>query len=172
MKNGLLIVILFSFGFVYAQTFPTDALKKKLKADRIDMDLGNEDGVFKARNAKTHKWGMYQWMYEGTNLKELIPMAFDSLRNIPFNGNFSIVYLNGKLGVYLAEWSYGDDARQTVPCKYEDYKRYNADGRKYLAVKRDGKWGWIDWLTGEEKSEFIYETSKALPYPDWIQKSY
>jgi len=29
-------------------------------------------------------------------------------------------------------------------------------------MKKDGKWGWVDWITGEEKSEFIYETTKDL----------
>ena len=119
---------------------------------------------------------MYQWMYDGTNVKMLIPMEYDSIRNFPFNGSFTAVYNDGKVGIYLCEWSYDKDAKQTVECKYEDYRRIKARTDEYsapityLAMKKDGKWGYVDWLTGEEKSEFIYETTKDLPYPDFVQK--
>ncbi len=151
--------------------FPKKELMKKLKADTIAMDMGNEDGVFKARNKKTKKWGMYQWMYEGLNTKELIPMMYDSVRYIPFNGSFTAVYNNGKVGFYLSAWSY-DSARQTVPCLYEDYQRFtitkDMSTKTYLAVKKNGKWGWVDWLTGEEKTEFVYDTKDDLPHPNYF----
>ena len=139
------------------------------------MDSGNGDGVFKAKSKKTGKWGMYQWLYEGTKVKEMIPMNYDSVRYFPFNGNFTVVYQNGKVGIYLCEWSYGEDARQTVECKYDDYKRVNARISEYaqpilyLALKKGGKWGWVDWMTGEEKSEFIYDTRKSMPFPMYKQ---
>jgi hypothetical protein len=160
----------------YAQSFPEKKIMNKLGARKIVMDQGNEDGVFRAQSRKTKKWGMYQWMYEGTDVKILIPMEYDSIRNFPFNGAFTAVYNDGKVGIYLCEWSYGDDARQTVECKYEDYRRVNVKqdeyrSQLYLAMKKDGKWGWVDWITGEEKSEFIYETTKDLPYPDYKQRS-
>ena len=177
MKNLLFFVLFLSFTQVNAQSFPKQKIMAKLKADRIDMDEGNGDGVFKARDKKTKKWGMYQWMYSGTKVKEMIPMEYDSVRYFPFNGSFTAVYNDGKLGIYLCEWSYGEDAKQTVECKYEDYRRINVRKDKYsrsilyLAMKKDGKWGWVDWMTGEEKSEFIYDTTKDLPYPDYDQKS-
>jgi hypothetical protein len=161
-----------------AQSFPEKEIMKKLDARKIDMDQGNGDGVFRAQSRKTKKWGMYQWMYEGTDVKEMIPMEFDKILNFPFNGSFTAVYNNGKVGIYLCAWSYGENAKQTVECKYEDYGRINIRPDKYsspttyLAMKKDGKWGYVDWLTGEEKSEFIYDTTKDLPYPDFKQKSY
>ena len=176
----LLIIICLSISIPYystAQSFPEKEIIKKLGAQKIDMDQGNGDGVFRAQSRKTKKWGMYQWMFEGTDVKKLIPMEFDSVRNFPFNGAFTAVYNNGKVGIYLCEWSYGEDAKQTVDCKYDDYRRINVEqdeyrSQLYLAVKKDGKWAWIDWLTGEVKSEFIYESTKALPYPNFKQLNY
>lgn len=171
----LLVLLLFSFTSSIAQSFPEKALKKKLNADRIEMDEGNGDGAFKARDKKTKKWGMYQWMYSGTKVKVMIPMEYDSVKYFPFNGSFTAVYNDGKVGVYLCEWSYGEDAKQTIPCKYEDYRRINVRKDKYsratlyLAMKKDGKWGWVDWITGEEMSEFVYDSTKDLPYPEFEQ---
>jgi len=36
-------------------------------------------------------------------------------------------------------------------------------------MKRDGKWGWVNWLTGEEITEFIYDTTDDLPRPEFEQ---
>ena len=176
-KNILisLIVLIFTINNTYAQSFPKDKIKKKLKASKIEMDAGNGDGVFKAKSKKAKKWGMYQWMFEGTKVKELIPMEFDKVDYFPFNGSFTAVYIDGKLGIYLCEWSYGDDAKQTVDCKYDEMKRYNvkkdkySGGTTYLAMKRDRKWGWVNWLTGEEMTEFIYDIAGDVPYPKFDQ---
>ena len=175
-------IILFAISFlmissVFAQ-FPEKEIKKKLNASEISMDGGNEDGVFRAKNKKTKKWGMYQWMYSGTEVKEMVPMEYDSLKNFPFNGSFTAVYNDGKVGIYLCEWSYQEDAKQTVICRYDDYKRIRVrksqydGGIIYLAMKKDSKWGYVDWLTGEEKSEFIYNTIDDMPYPSYVQKAY
>lgn len=165
MKFKLTItLVLFAFAFTLAQS---DYFKKKLKADIIESDQGNGDGVFRARIKKTKLWGMYQGY--GKTLNELIPAEYDSVHFIPFNGNFSAVYKNGKVGFYLSKWTYDDLAKQSVACIYDDYKRYNYKGLKYLAVKKDGFWGWIDWLTGEEKSEFIYNSKDELPDPKFTQ---
>lgn len=170
MRNYLPFICLLLFtSSLFAQAFPEKELKKKLKADLLEMDGGNGDGVFKARNKKSKKWGMYQYMYSGTEVQVLIPMEYDSLEFIPFNGAFSIVYKDGKAGIYLSQWRYGDDAKQSVPCLYDDYQRFNAKNNLYLAVKRDGYWGWVDWVTGEEKSEFKYATTDDLPYPYFKQ---
>jgi hypothetical protein len=142
--------------------------KTKLNADLVIFDPNNGDGVLKARSKKTKKWGMYQFLDE-VNSTELIPMAYDSLNFYPFNGKYTAVYNNGKVGFYLSYSSYDKQAKQTVACKYEDYKRFDADGVSKLAVKKNGKWGWVDWLTGEEKNEFIYDSTDVLPYPHYKQ---
>ena len=144
--------------------------KKKLNADLVIFDPNNGDGALKARSKKTKKWGMYQFLDLNIEEKELIPMQFDSLYFYSFNSPYTEVFNNGKVGFYISLWSYGQEARQTVECKYEAFKRYNADGVDKLAVKRSGKWGWVDWLTGEEKSEFIYDSPGDLPYPHYEQK--
>ena len=173
----LLALSFFMINGVFAQ-FPTEKIKKKLNASEISMDGGNGDGVFKAKSNKTNKWGMYQYTYDGVNSKELIPMEYDSIRNFPFNGMFTAVYNDGKVGIYLSKWSYDDQAKQTVICRYDDYQRIRYrtsqydSGTIYLAMKKDGKWGFVDWLTGEEKSEFIYNTTDDLPDPGFEQKSW
>ncbi|WP_415370779.1 WG repeat-containing protein [Patiriisocius sp. Uisw_047] len=143
--------------------------KTKLKADLVIFDPNNGDGALKARSKKTKKWGMYQFLDMNMEEKELIPMQYDSLNFYPFNGKYTAVYNNGKVGFYLSYWSYDEQAKQTVACKYDDYKRFDTDGVSKLAVKKNGKWGWVDWLTGEEKSEFIYKSPDDLPYPHYKQ---
>ena len=143
--------------------------KTKLNADLVIFDPNNGDGALKARSKKTKKWGMYQFLDMNMEVKELIPMQYDSLNFYPFNGKYTAVYNNGKVGFYLSYWSYDEQAKQTVACTYEDYKRFDSDGVSKLAVKKNGKWGWVDWLTGEEKSEFIYPSTDDLPYPHYKQ---
>lgn len=148
------------------------AIRKKLEADLVIPDGGNGDGVFKYRDSETQKWGMVQYFGKNQYTK-MIPAEFDSVRFFPFNSNYTAVYNNGKVGIYLASWSYNDrDTMHTVPCVYEDYKRYTADGVPKLAMKKDGKWGWVNWLTGKPMSEFNYETTDDLPYPHYKQRLY
>ncbi|MBU2940524.1 hypothetical protein KO494_13330 [Lacinutrix sp. C3R15] len=147
------------------------ASKKKLKADILTFDAGNGDGVFKARIKKTKKWGMYQSL-DSEKLTTLVPANYDSIAFFPFNGKYTAVYKNEKVGFYLSYWSYGEKAKQSVPCIYEDYKRYEAAGIPKLAVKKNEKWGWVDWLTGEEKSEFKYDKPNDLPYPYYKQETW
>lgn len=166
------IITLFICGTLNAQM--SQSIMKELKIDTVIPDLNNGDGVYKVRNKNSKLWGIYQFK------KELVPMKFDSLEHIPFNGNFSAVYLNGKVGIYLSEWTFGEHTKQSVECTYEDFGRVNVQKRKeygvvteeYLALKKDGKWGWVDWLTGEEKSEFKYNTIDDLPYPYYEQKTW
>ena len=175
------VIIFFALSFfminsVFAQ-FPEKEIMKKLNASKIKMDNGNGDGVFRAKSKKTKKWGMYQWMFEGTEVNELIPMKYDEIKDFPFNGSFTAVYNDEKVGIYLCKWSYGDKAKQTVACKYEDYKRIKVKTSEYssralyLAMKKDGKWGYVDWITGEEESEFIYNTVDDMPSPNFEQKT-
>lgn len=144
------------------------ASKKRLKADILIFDEGNGDGVFKARNKLSKKWGMYQSLGEN-DITTLIPAKYDSIRFFGYNSKYTAVYNNGKVGIYLSYWSYEDNAKQTVPCLYDDYKRFDAYGTAKLAIKKGRKWGWIDWLTGEERSEIKYETPEDLPYPHYKQ---
>ena len=143
---------------------------KSTPIDLIDLDGGNGDGLFKARNGTTKKWGLYQYM--GDEFVEAIPMHYDSLYHFSWNGYVTAVFNNGKVGFYLSYWSYDEAAKESVPCMYDDYKRYEADDRILrMAVKRDGKWGWVDWLTGKEKSEFTYNSPDDLPYPHYKQET-
>ncbi|WP_417589939.1 WG repeat-containing protein [Owenweeksia hongkongensis] len=142
--------------------------KQTLNADIVVFDKNNGDGVFKARSRETQKWGLFQSL-SSEAIDELIPMTYDSLRFTPVNNPYTIVYQNGKLGVYLSKWTFDDEAKQTVECIYEDYKRYDAEGKPALAVKKNGKWGWVDWKTGEEKSEFSFDTPEELPFPLYTQ---
>tara|TARA_R110000868_G_scaffold123222_1_gene326425 strand:+ start:284 stop:832 length:549 start_codon:yes stop_codon:yes gene_type:complete len=177
MKQFLLAIIITFFTIPsFSQVFSEKELLQKLNADLIVMDAINGDGVFKARNVTTKKWGMFQY---GT---EIIPMKYDSLEFFTVNGKYTIVYNNGKLGTYLSYFDYEKDAKQTVPCLYDNYKKikipYNGENRfppityteEYLAVKKNGKWGWVNWFTGAEQSKFIYNTIEDLPTPDYIQE--
>lgn len=139
--------------------------------DNIDLDNGNGDGIFLAQSKSTNKYGMYQYIDDKTII-EAVPMKYDSIYYYSWNGSFTAVFNEGKVGIYLSYWIYDTEAKESVPCIYEDYKIFNKeeDNTKVLAVKKDGKWGWMDWLTGEEKSEFKYATTEDLPYPYYEQK--
>lgn len=160
----------------YMETWEVDELKhirRKLKLSLVEFDKGNGDGVFKGQN-RQGKWGMYQG-YEG-NYKELIPAIYDNIEFFGFNGNFTLVYQNNKLGIYLSPWSY-DDAKQTIPCTYDAYKthtvhRFNGSSSTYLALQKDGKWGWVNWLTGNTEIAFEYNSFEELPYPSYKQPYY
>jgi hypothetical protein len=146
-------------------------VKKKLEADQVVYDPNNGDGIIKARNKETKKWGMFQaW---DTEIHEMIPMKYDSLNFFGWNGEFTSVYNNGKVGFYLAD-GYSETAVESIDCIYEDYRIFtNIDKEysdtRYLAVKKDGFWGWLDWLNDEEKSEFKYITPENLPFPTYSQ---
>lgn len=144
---------------------------KDNRIDLIDMDGNNGDGLFKARNSETLKWGLYQYMWD--KFLEAIPMQYDSLYHFSWNGNYTAVFNDGKVGIYLSNWTYGEEAKESVPCIYEDYKNYRLEDQTLrLAMKKDGKWGWVDWLTGEEKSEFKYDDPDDLPYPYYEQETW
>jgi len=129
--STILLIAIFAISSSFAQEFPKKEIMKKLKAKKIEMDGGNGDGVFKAQSKKTKKWGMYQWMFEGTNVKEMIPMQYDKVDYFPFNGAFTTVYNNDKIGIYLCEWSYRKNAKQTVECKYDEIKKFSVKKDEY-----------------------------------------
>ena len=144
-----------------------EGARQQLQADLVIFDRGNGDGVIKVRNKVNQKWGMYQ-SEDGKDFFELIPAEYDSLRFFPFNGSFTAVYNGGKVGFFLSRWSHFEDhAGETIPCIYDDHQRFTVGSKSYLAVKQGEMWGWVDWLSGEVKSEFVYATKEDLPYPDW-----
>ena len=145
---------------------------RKRGIDQVIHDPYNGDGVMKVRNAETGKWGMYQ-IWSVKEVHEKIPMQYDSLDFFGFNAQMTGVWNKGKVGIYLSPWSFPEeDARQTVECLYDDYKIYDLKDQStpYLAVKQKGLWAWIDWMTGELKTEFIYDLEKErMPYPEFEQ---
>lgn len=90
------------------------------------------------------------------------------------------------MDIFLSPWSFSEEtAKQTEACLYDGYKIFDvektvSDGigsyRKYfdyLAVKKGGLWAWIDWMTGELKTEFLYDLEKEqMPYPGFEQVNY
>lgn len=165
-----------------AQKFSEKELLQKLDADLIELDKGNGDGTFSVRHRTTKKWGMYQLSYDKSMPVEMIPKQYDSIDNFGLNAKFTTVYNNGKKGIYLCYFDYEKDAKQTVPCIYEAFKKmiipYSGDERfppisyteEYLAAKKNGKWGWVNWFTGEVQSEFIYDSVDELPKPTYSQE--
>lgn len=128
----------------------------QLKADTIALDGNNGDGLFKARNSDTKKWGMYQDY--GDSIHIVIPADYDSVYYFGWNYPYTTVFNEGLVGIYLWDW-YGDDSTYTSDCIYEDYKRVNGPNeRKYFAGKINGKWYWIDWYTGKKTRDLGYDT--------------
>ena len=145
-----------------AQNFPERQMMRKFKADTLALDEINQDGAFKLRGKRSGKWGLYQWLYKGLMTIELIPMEYDSIDFIGFNAPFTTVYQEGKHGVYLSGWSY-EDAHETVPCIYDDSQLIRQGNRLYIAVKKNSKWFWVNWKTGEELSNITADSWEELP---------
>jgi len=120
-------------------------VREKLKADLVFLDNGNGDGVLKVRISASKKWGLYQYMDE---IKTLIPAEYDSLDFFGWNNPFTGVYKNGKVGIYTSARSF-EDARETVPCQYDNYKIIAGNRDYFLAVQLNEKWSWMDWREGK-----------------------
>lgn len=172
----ILLFICFTFCQQAQAQDLSDKLKRKLKASEIFQDPYNEDGVFIARLKKSNKCGMYQ-SFNGKKIDCLIPPLFDSINFFKFNGEITGVWNNGKVGLYTSPWI-NDTAKQTVPCIYDAYKVYKIEKKvwdgfgeylapfTYVAVKKDGLWAWVDWITGELKTDFLYDLNKEkMPFP-------
>lgn len=132
------------------------------------MDPINGDGVLRARNKETMLYGLYQ--HTGENTTELIAAVYDSIYFFPWNGNVTAVFKDGKVGFHNDPWSF-EDAKETVPCVFEDYEFVVKEqgGIRYLAVKREDKWAWWDWINNEAKSEWYTGSRENLPYPHYEQ---
>lgn len=146
----------------------TLTMRANLGVDWVKQDYNNGDGVCIARNASTKLWGMYQHLSDST--VTLIPAQYDSIYFYKWNGLVTPVFKNGKVGFYTSPWSY-EQGEESVPCIYDDYEFVIKEegGTRYLAVKKDGKWAWLDWLNNQEKSSWYEGSRKDLPYPYYIQ---
>lgn len=129
----------------------------KIQADTIIYDLEVTDGIYKTRSKITKKWGMYQF-YAG--ITPLIPMVYDSCGFL--RGPFTLVWNNGKVGTYLSKWEF-DNHKQTVSCEYEDGWIKNSDGAYYFMAKKNGKWGIVNWKSGDNEVDFLYASVEEVP---------
>lgn len=154
---------------------------KKMNLMEYHWDPYNGDGVLVGKDRGSKQWGMFQ-VYNEKEWVCLIPPDYDSLDFFEFNGLFTGVWRDGKVGIYLSPWS-SDTAYQSVPCEFDAYKKYNVEWIKhseggysyrtelsYVAVQQNGLWAWIDWYTGEIKTDFIYDLSRErMPFPNFEQ---
>lgn len=143
----------------------TKKMRDSLGVDLVEFDPINGDGVFRARHRVSKKWGLYQMG------EELIPAQYDSLYFFKWNGLVTPVFQNGKVGMHLSPWSF-EDAKETVPCIYDDYYFVvkETGGVRYLAVKKEGRWAWLDWLHNELKSPWQEGDPENLSYPYYEQE--
>ena len=126
------------------QTFVENKDKLGIVGFRPD---GNGDGVFYGCG-KDGKWGLFQMD------SEIIPMKYDKIEPMSFNAPFLIVYNDNKAGVYSNPFG---DCKMTVLCKYDELKRFTADGYFFCAARKENKWAIVDWYTGEETTEFVWD---------------
>lgn len=145
-------------------------IRQKMDIDSLKFDDYNTDGVFKSKNSHTGKWGMFR-VVEDT-IAEIIPPEYDQIDMFIPNNYFTGVYINHKVGIYLSKVSYNAFTKQTVPCNYEDYRVMYFDEMPYLAMQKNNKWGWVNWLTGEEKTAFEHPSPEELPKPDYQQTNW
>lgn len=90
------------------------------------------------------------------------------LKNITLNKmeNEQLISLSENVKIKSILVPHRDEYSETVG--YEILGR----NKSVLYIPDIDKWGWVDWLTGEEKSEFIYDIHEELPYPTYKQKTY
>lgn len=168
MKKKSILLLLLLLTFESQAQEISDVILKKIRASEYKLDLKNEDGVFVAKNKKSGKWGMYQ-AWSDKDVKEMIPPVFDSIDFFEVNAKLTGVWKGGKSGIFLSPWSYSAP-RQTVDCLYDDYSVFEAE-KTYVAVKKDGLWAWIDWMSGELKTGFLYDLGKEkMPTPLFEQQ--
>ncbi len=144
------------------------AIRKKKGFDYVEFDRVNGNEIYRARQSRLRKWGMYKG-FNVNEVQELIPGEFDSLEFFPSNNNFTVVYLAGKMGFYN---KIDDTVKKISAPDFEAYKRVDFNGEVYLAVQKQGKWGWMDWFDGEIKIKSISPSFEELPQPDWRSKFY
>ncbi len=158
-------------------------LLTKYQLDKIRVHPGGagEDGLFFGRSKKTKKWGFFQiYGEEYDDLQILVPAEYDSISNMRYNANFVAVYQSNQVGIYqTTARNQGEKPGITIPCAYEDYKItqvYSPSFEWYgevpfLALKKNGKWAWVDWFTGELKTPFDFDKYEDLPpiKSEWVK---
>ena len=152
------IILIMITNVSFSQTFDLSEnstihnIKKKFKVDSIQIDYGNEDGIYVARNKKSKKWGMYQY-YETKILPE-----YDSINFYKVNAPFTTVWKNGKVGIVNSPWNFDVAvAVVIVPCIYDNFKIEIKENNYNLKTSKDKKWGMIDWQNGNMLIDFIYK---------------
>ena len=153
-----------------AQEFPKPQMMRKFKADSLILDTQKSDGSFKFREKNSQKWGLHQWLYRGLLTRELIPTKYDSLDFIPYNGSFTAVYQQGKVGIYLSPWVF-ENAVESVACQYDDHEIRLIETIPYLAVKKQDRWIWVDWQSGTEYADAPADTPQELSPPNFVSSS-
>jgi hypothetical protein len=88
----------------FSQTV-SEKMLKKISAAAYMPDLNNKDGVFVAQHQQTKKWGMFQACSE-KDIKQMIPMQYDSIDFFGYNAKLTGVWNKGKVGIFLSPWSY------------------------------------------------------------------
>lgn len=143
-------------------------IRRKKGFDYVEFDRVNKSEIYMARQSRLRKWGILKGFDPNTS-KELVPVEFDSLDFFPSNKSFTAAYLGGKIAFF--NYIDGNVKKISEPI-YEDYKSAEFNDMLYLAVKRQGKWGWMDWTDGEIKIKSISPSFDKLPQPDWKPKAY
>ena len=145
-----------------------DAVRRKKGFDFVEFDRVNNNQIFMARQSRLRKWGMFKG-FDVNTLETLIPNEYDSVEFFPSNNTFTPVFLAGKIGFYsLVDFK----AKKITDPDYEAFKRVDINGEDYLAIQKNGRWGWMDWYTGEIKVNSISPSFEELPNPDWRSKYY
>lgn len=144
------------------------SIRRKKGFDYIEFDNINGKEIFIARQGRIRKWGMFKG-FDPNNVEQLIPNEYDSLEFFPSNNTFTPVYLGGNVGIYsMIDYK----VKKIADAEYEAFKRVDINDIEYLAVKKQGRWGWMDWYDGEIKVNSISPSFEELPTPEWKSKYY
>lgn len=123
---------------------------------------GNGDGVYYACGADK-KWGLFQMD------KQIIPMKYDKIESMSWNAPFLIVYNNKKAGIYINPFG---DTRMTVPCKYDELKRFKHGNYFGCAVRIGKKWAILDWYNNKLITKFYADSFDELVVPYGFKSEY
>ena len=165
MKKYLLILItIILSNIVFAQSEKdTKIVQHALNAKQIIWDEYNGDGVLKAQNKKTGKWGMYQYWFNSKKPEKLVLMKYDSLGFYTHTSSYTIVKNNNKYGVLGSAWE-GIEPKTQVKCLYQ-MLRYVRGSRNIIAAKGNNKWGYVSTETGDTLIPFAFNKFSDLPMP-------
>lgn len=163
MKYLFFILLVFSIYFnTFSQTESQEKyIKKELGVKQIVWDKENQDGVFKALDKKTNKWGMFQY-FEGRRPKKLVSFKYDHIDFYKVNAAFTIVKNKGKYGLISDPWG-EPKAKLIVKCKHNEL-RYVKNGYEMIASKQDGFWAYIN-QNGDTLIPYASKTFEDLPAP-------